>query len=87
MKLDKTVLANTFALATVILWTTCSLFIVLVPNLSMIVLKWWMHGMDLTVMGDWSLNLTNFILGGLTLAVSAWVSGYIFGWSWEKLSR
>jgi len=44
MKHDKIVLANTFALATIILWTTCSLFIVLVPDFSMTVLKWWMHG-------------------------------------------
>ena len=87
MKLDKSVLANAFALATAILWIICSLFIILLPDLSIIVSKWWVHGLDITVMGNWSLDLINFLLGGLTLIISAWVSGYIFGWSWEKASQ
>ena len=87
MKLDKVVLANTFALATTILRIICSLFVVLLPNLSMVISKWWMHGQDLTLMGDWKLDLANLLLGGLTLVISAWTSGYIFGWSWEKLSQ
>ena len=87
MKRNKTVLANAFALATAILWTICSLFVILLPGPSMTVTKWWMHGLDITVMGDWGLNLTNFLLGGLILTASAWLSGYVFGWSWEKTSQ
>ena len=86
MKLEKTVLANALALTTAILWILCALFVVLLPDLSMTVVKWWMHGMDPTALGAWSLDLANFILGGLTLVISAWVSGYIFGWAWEKVS-
>lgn len=86
MKLEKTVLANALALATAILWTLCTLFVVLLPDFSMTVVKWWMHGMDIAIMGSWSLDLANFLLGGLALVVSAWVSGYIFGWAWEKAS-
>lgn len=87
MKLDKTILANAFALATGILWTVCSLFVIILPDFSMKLFNWWMHGLDITVMGNWSLNLTNFLLGGLTLVISAWLSGYILGWSWEKVSQ
>lgn len=87
MKLNKIGLAYAFALATAILWTICSAFIVLLPDVSMTILKWWMHGMDVAVMGNWSLDLANFFLGGLTLVISAWVSGYIFGWSWEKVRQ
>ncbi|MCG2691749.1 DUF5676 family membrane protein [Microgenomates group bacterium] len=86
MKLEKNILANAFALATTILWILCALFVVLLPDLSMTVVKWWMHGMDVTALGAWSLDLANFLLGGLALVISAWVSGYIFGWAWEKVS-
>ncbi|AKM79533.1 MAG: hypothetical protein UX85_C0010G0012 [Candidatus Beckwithbacteria bacterium GW2011_GWB1_47_15] len=87
MKLDKMVLANAFGLATAILWVVCSLMVALLPNFSWEVMRWWMHGMDVDAMGGWNLNLFNFLAGGLTLVITAWVTGYIFGWSWEKVSR
>lgn len=86
MKLEKNVLANAFALTTAILWTLCVLFVVLLPDFSTIIIKWWLHGMDITALGPWRLDLANFLLGGLALVISAWISGYIFGWAWEKVS-
>ena len=87
MKLDKNVLANAFGLATVILWAACAASVWLFPNLSLTVTKWWMHGLDMQVLGSWNLTLSNFLLGGLTMAGSAWVVGWVFGWSWEKMSE
>ena len=87
MILEKMVLANALALATAILWFLCSAFVLLFPVLSMSITLWLMHVMKISVMGNWNLNLANFILGGLTISGSAWVSGFVFGWSWEKISK
>lgn len=86
MKLDKQVMANAFALATAILWTLCTLVVWLLPDFTWQVTEWWMHGMDITPMRSWNITLNNFLMGGLTLIASAWITGYIFGWSWKKLS-
>lgn len=83
----KTVFANAFALTTVILWTACSLFVVILPDFSLQVTQWWMHGLDMSVMGYWNLTLVNFVLGGVTLAASAWGAGWLWGWSLEQVSK
>ncbi len=85
MKLDKMVLANAFALATAVLWILCSAIVWLLPDFSMTVFKWWMHGMDVGL-GNWNLNLGNFVGGGVIAVISAWVSGWVFGWVWEMVS-
>ena len=87
MKLNKLTLANTFALATAKLWLLCSIFVVLFPDISLTITQWWMHGMSMKVMGSWNLNLTNFLLGGITIVISAWITGWIFAWSWEKVNK
>lgn len=87
MKLDKMVLANAFGLATAVLWTLCSAIVWLLPGFSLTVSRWWMHGLDIGVMGSWSLTWTNFLLGGATIVISAWVTGWVFGWAWEKMSQ
>lgn len=85
--MDKTVLANAFGLATAIFWVVCTAVTWLLPDLSLVVTKWWIHGLDISVMGNWDITLSNFLLGGLTLTGSAWMLGWIFGWFWEKLSK
>lgn len=87
MKLDKIVLANTFGLVTAMFWVICTAAVWLLPGLSSAVTKWWIHGLDISVMGDWNITFSNFLLGGLTLTGSAWVTGWVFGWFWEKLSE
>lgn len=87
MKSDTTRLANAFGLAMVILWTVCSVFIWLLPDLAWQITSWWMHGMDLSAMGNWDLTLGNFLLGGITAVISAWVTGWVLGWAWQVLGR
>lgn len=87
MKLEKQVLANAFALATAILWVACVLIVWLLPGFSMMVFRWWMHGMNVSNLGNWNVTLGNFLGGGVTAVISAWISGWIFGWAWEKMSR
>lgn len=87
MKLEKTALANAFALATAIAWVVCSAFVFILPDLSMTVTNWWVHGLSLSSLGSFKLDLTNFLLGGITLTIAFWGVGYVFGWSWEKTSK
>lgn len=83
MKTTTTKLANAFALAMAVLWAICSAVIWLLPDFSLTVTGWWMHGMDLSTMGGWHLTFSNFLLGGIAAIVSAWVTGWILGWSWQ----
>ena len=85
--MDKMRVANTLALASGILWVLCSIVILILPDLSLSVAEWWMHGMDISVMGSWNLNFINFFFGGIALIVSAWVSGWVFAWSWEFVKK
>lgn len=87
MKLEKMALANAFALTTAIAWIACSAFVFLLPDLSMTIASWWMHGLSLSPFGSFKLDLTNFLLGGITLTLSFWGLGYIFGWSLEQVSK
>jgi hypothetical protein len=85
MEFEKGRVANAFALTTVVIWIVCSVVVWLFPGFSMLITKWWMHGMEIGIMGEWNLTLYNFIMGGLTLGVSFWIIGWIFGWAWEKV--
>ena len=85
MKANTTKLANAFALTLAILWTLCSFFVWLLPDLSLQITSWWMHGMDLSVMGSWRLTIGNFLLGGITAVISAWVTGWVLGWTWQAV--
>lgn len=87
MKVDKMKLANTFALTVVILWVICTAAIWLFPNFSLVTLNWWMHGVDIVTMTGWNLTIANFLLGGTSVTVSAWVTGYVLAWSWEKINK
>lgn len=83
MKLNTMKLANTFALSMAILWILCSAFIWLLPDFSWTITSWWMHGMDLSAMGNWHLTFDNLLFGGIAAVISAWITGWVIGWSWQ----
>lgn len=85
MKVNTIKVANAFALAMAILWTLCSVFVVSLPGLSLQITTWWMHGMDLSPMGNWHLTFGNFLLGGVTAVIASWVTGWVLGWSWQAV--
>lgn len=84
MNVTKHNLANGLALATAILWILCSALTAIFPDLSHTVTVWWMHGMEIS---KFNLGWGNFIWGGLTLVVSAWLAGRILGWSLEAVGK
>ena len=90
MKIEKLTFANALALNTLMLWVICSLIAALSPAFYMQTGSWWMHGMMRSAyLGGWSPMMTtgSFSLGGITIVAVAWVTGYIFGWSYEQVSN
>lgn len=87
MKITKNGLAGAFAQTTAILWVLCTVFVALWPGFSLKVTKWWLHGMNIDALGKFHLGWGNFIWGGLTLILSAWVVGYVLGWSLEVAEK
>ncbi len=77
-------IANTFALATAILWIGCSVFAWLLPDLYRQALDLMMHSMNVTTVG---LTVSDFLLGGIAAVVTAWIAGFVFGWSWEFVGK
>lgn len=87
MKTNKIIYANTFAVTVAFIWLVCTLGIWLFPDLSLTMGKWFMHGLDMTVMGTWKVTVDGFILGGLVLVAFGWLSGYVFGSSLEYFGK
>ena len=87
MKIDKMVLANAFALTIGITYIVCRLLVSLFPGLFMQITRSWFHLIDLTRISGADLGLGLFILGLLSSIVSAWLFGYLLGWSIEYFSK
>ena len=87
MKLEKTVLANTFAITTAVIWIICAVGVALFPQLSFQIFRWWNHGLIVSPMGDYNVTFVGFIMGGIVLVAFAWIAGYIFGVIWEFMSK
>ncbi len=87
MKTNKIAYANTFAVTVAFIWLICTLGVALLPELSLTMSKWFMHELDITVMGTWKITAEGFVLGGLVLTAFGWISGYVFGSSLEYFGK
>ena len=87
MKNLKIKLANTLALSMGVIWILCALIVWMLPDFSMQVMIWWMHGLDMSALGDWDLTFGSLVYGGLTAILVSWLSGFVIGWSWEKVNN
>ena len=87
MKFHKTILANAFALTIGVTYLICRLLTMLVPGMFMQITKSWFHLIDLTRISGSDLGPGLFILGLLSSVISAWLFGYLLGWSIEYFSK
>lgn len=87
MKKDKTVLANAFALTIGITYVVCRLLVMLFPQMFLQITKSWFHLIDLTKISGNDLNFGFFVLGLLSSVISAWLFGYLLGWSIEYFHK
>ena len=87
MKLTKELLANAFALTAGILWVIDSLFVLLFPRFSLVLTRMWFHGLNIKPLGKFRITAYDFVVGGVLLLISAWVVGYVLGWSLEYFQK
>ena len=88
MKTDKIVLGNAFALATGIYYVGCYILALIAPQLFLNVTASWFHMFDLGRIGQaTATNPVSFMLGLVSLVISAWLFGFILGWSIELFSK
>ena len=81
MKNNKIIYANSFAMTVAFVWVICTLGIALLPDFSLTMSRWFMHGLDMKSLGIWKVTIDGFILGGLVLTGFGWLAGYVFGCS------
>ena len=87
MKINKMMYANAFAVTIAFVWAVCSFGVALFPAPSLMMGKWFMHGLDMTSLGFWKVTIDGFIFGGLVLVGFGWVTGYVFGGSLEYFGK
>lgn len=87
MKHNLLATANAAAVTVGIFYIICRVLVGLFPSLMFVVAQSLLHGMALTQVGSWNLSAGNFVLGLLTSMVSAWVIGYIFALSYNRIAK
>ncbi len=76
-------MANSFGLATAIVWVLCTIIVWVAPEFSLNIFKLWLHNLNINVLGGFKIDFYSFLVGGITLVGSFWVVGYILGWSFK----
>ena len=87
MKSNKIVLANAFALTIGVTYIVCRLLVSLFPGLSMQITRSWFHLVDLTKISGADLGIDLLVLGLASSVLSAWLFGYLLGWSIEFFNK
>lgn len=83
MKKDPLACANAAAVTTVIIYFTCALAVMLLPNFTMTVAKSWFHGIDLSLISTWNITPSSLVLGLITATAYAWAIGFFFAVSYN----
>lgn len=86
MKHNPLATANALAVTGVILYTVCRVLVGLFPETSLVVAQSWFHGMQLTN-SSWNLTAASFVLGLLSFAIAAWLTGYVFALVYNYFER
>ncbi|OGK10759.1 hypothetical protein A2767_06250 [Candidatus Roizmanbacteria bacterium RIFCSPHIGHO2_01_FULL_35_10] len=83
MKTNKMVLANAFALTIGIVYVVCRILVSIFPELFLQISRSWFHIIDLTNAGQADSGSGLFVVGLISSVVTAWLFGYLLGWSIE----
>ncbi len=84
MKLNPTAFGLALGAATAVLWTICSLIVVLIPGFAMNMTGHMMHA-DLGSM-MWTMNITGYLIGLFIWGASACITGWITGVCYNKIA-
>lgn len=87
MKHEPTVIANTVAATTAIVYVACRVLVGLFPDASFAVAQSWFHGIELSKLDSWNLTMPAFILGLVSLTITGWLTGYLFATVYTYFSK
>ncbi|MBI3559392.1 hypothetical protein HY085_03255 [Candidatus Gottesmanbacteria bacterium] len=73
-------LANSLAVTTAILYVSCVILVLLVPDLYISVMQSWFHGLDLSKIVSVNVTAGSFFTGLITITGAAWATGYLFNY-------
>ncbi len=69
---------NALAVTTAVVFILCRLLVGLFPDISFVVAQSWFHGIAINKLGAQDLNISSFVLGLVSVTITAWIVGYIF---------
>lgn len=78
MKLHPLALANTMAITIIVSYLVCVLAILVAPNLSIVIMKSWFHGIDISKIASLNINWNSFLTGIISITLVSWLVGYFF---------
>lgn len=85
MKRNVMATANALAIVTAVVYIVCRLAFFAAPDLSLLVAQSWFHGISIGTLGVPEVTTESFILGFVTATGAAWLVGYYFAWTYNKL--
>ncbi|MBI2086119.1 hypothetical protein HYT74_02140 [Candidatus Daviesbacteria bacterium] len=87
MKTQSYAIPNALAVTTALIFVVCRILVGIFPDLSFAVAQSWFHGIEVSKQGTWDLSMPTFILGLISVTISAWIIGYIFVKIYSLLRR
>lgn len=87
MKHNMMATANALAIVTAVVYVVCRVAFLVAPELSMAVVQSWFHGFSISTLAAPTVTTESFVLGFVTSAGAAWLVGYFFVWTYNKLAR
>lgn len=85
MKLNEKALANTLGTLGIVYYLLCYLVATFMPELYKTVAQTWFHMLDLN--SFWKEAPSGFLVGLVSFSSASWISGWVFGKLYNKLSR
>ncbi len=86
MKLNVTAWANASAVFMGILYLACAFLVTTLPGISKLVAGSWFHGLNIDLIWTGAAR-PNFLPGLISAVVLSWISGWVFAWLYNKLSK
>lgn len=83
--MNKMALANAAAVTVIILWIVCSALVAGLPAMMLDMSGHMLH-VDMQAVG-WALTPVGFVVGLVIWAVSAWVTGWLIAYFYNRFNR
>ena len=80
--------ANAYTIVGIGLYIGCRVLTLVVPDLLFAVGQSWFHTFNMDAVSSVvSMDLNTFLLGGITFGVLAWLTGYAFASTYNRLAK